>query len=481
MSSSRRPDTSRFLGESWASWSPEDADQSTCIDSDDEVFAGMDFPSSIPSTGPEDSQLVEGSPMQQFHPAQGAQDGPAVSVAGPELIMPSIHEEFTTDGSWVVSRPSAETANSLTSRALQSANPPSRVPPPSARSDEKRGGFALPKKSRFSRITDDLGHRSFTAKSILTGILLLVLAWSIKTVLPPWMTQVSIFPISPGRDMLNPTELPAHYQALLDARTRFGRILSASSVSASELPNLLKRSESSIVDLCDLWTEDMGSKHEVEFECDNAFVAIRQAREGASFLSRGSGSVALDEVDREMSRMKRSFTTSSRNEVEGLVGRILNLFSLHSRQPRQQFSSEAQYRRAETALDIAVSKQLKQVSYILEMLNSFQSRLKSISEIASRLEIEPEFTSCWSHRPDDRKDVSFASLFRNLRCTLEETLLRPFNSGAQGSAYHVSRDLKSGIQTKLARAEEHQRPAVTVANALASQLKGLQTHLKRAV
>ncbi|PGH30425.1 hypothetical protein GX50_06799 [[Emmonsia] crescens] len=474
----------RLLGESWASWSSEDADQSTCIDSDDEIYPEMDFLSSNPSTGPDNAVSFDGSLMQPTHFPQNASS--MVSTPGPELIMPSIHEDYTPDGSWFVARPSTQAANPLGSRGPVSRDPPSRVPTESTRdnNNEKRVDQVVSNKSpSASRITDCLGnHRFHTKPLLLVGILLLIVGYLGKTSFSFITTVSTSIMQQPGPDAFSRVKPPRRYQLILDFHARLGQLLNPSNEAASLLPMLLKDGESEVVDLCGFWADDMGSKHELEFECNNALVVIRQARELIGSLFWRHGSVALDDIDRELARIKILLASSSVNEFDSLGDRIMAALNLHSKRPTsKQAISEAWYRQAETAFELAVSKQVNQISNVHELLNLFHTRLQPISEIVSNSRTEEEATRCGSHYTGGERDTSLASFLKNIRCTVEGslTLLLPFSPKGLRPATYISGAVKQTIREKLRRADEKQQAAAMVANTLVTQLKDLQRDWER--
>ncbi|EEQ89667.1 uncharacterized protein BDCG_04787 [Blastomyces dermatitidis ER-3] len=463
MASSSQSQTFRSLGESWASWSPEDADQLTCIDSDDEIYSEMDFPSSNPSTGPDNSS--------QLQPSHFLQDASIVSSPGPELIMPSIHEEYSPDGSSFVRHPST-----------QAANPPgpgirlTQVPAKSPHNNVTRSIQALPSRRPSSNITDRLGSREYSRKPLLAGILLLCALYLVTTLLSPSMTE-SPSATKSGPETSYRSKLPHRYQLILDSRARLGQLLHPSNEAASLLPVLLKESESEVVELCGLLADDMGSKLELEFECNNALVVIRQARELIESLF-WHGSVALDDIDRELARIKRLLVHSPKNELDSLSDRFMATLNLHFFKrpiPRQPIS-EAWWREAEATFALAVSKQLKQIAYVRELLSLFHTRLQPIGKIVSNPRSEEEATLCGSHSPSGEKVPSLASFLKNVRCAVEGSLalLLPFSPKRRRPANDINGVVKRNIWSKLRHADEKQRTAAIVASTLVSQLRDLQ-------
>ncbi|KAK2777695.1 hypothetical protein FQN53_002077 [Emmonsiellopsis sp. PD_33] len=475
MPPSNQPGNSRFLGESWASWSPEDADQATCIDSDDGIYSEMDFPLSNPSSAPDNTLSFDESPAAGAPPLPAPDASVASDISGPELIMPSIHEDYTPDGSWVVPGPS----NIRLVRRTGPANSVNRTAQRRFEGDEKRQDERRLPRSPSSYLTNELNYRNVPAKSILIGILLLLGLYSIQAALFPSMIPVIIrwpftSPAYSGPEANDSESFPPRYQSILNARSQLELILNNSSDSASGLPGYLKRSESAIVDACAVWTDDMGSKHEIEFECDNALVTIRQAKERSRFLYWRSGSVALDGLDRELGRMHRALGAASVDESDGILGRILTTFNMHSKkQPARPDLSQPQYRRGETAFELALGKQLEQAVSLQEALSSFQTKLQSIHEIASRVDNESGSPDCWRHGYVGDKTNSLSSILRNIKCTLRETLAHSFNSGEPHSAGELHSNLQSVMQ-KLKQADEEQMAAAIVANSLVSKLIELQ-------
>ncbi|EEH50559.1 uncharacterized protein PADG_06638 [Paracoccidioides brasiliensis Pb18] len=472
MASSSQPRVSRLLGESWASWSPEDADQSTCIDSDDEFYSGLDLPSSNPSTVPDNSLSIDSSPMPQFG---FLQDASMISLSGPELVMPSIHQDYSPDGSWVVSHPSPLTSNPPASRytgAASSINPLPIDTPRGHGKQEKQRNHTF---SRSSHVTDDLGRPKLSTKYLLIGILLPFAVYLARVTFLSWATEGTKSATSSESAPFTLEGTPRQLELLMDARARLWQILSNSSISASQIPGLLKGCELAVVELCSLWTDDMGSKHEVEFECDNALIAVLQAKETSRSLYWHSGS-ALDEIDRELSRIKRSLITTTVDESNSLVDLIMEALNMRLNRPAVKSGiSDAQYRQAEAAFELAVSKLLTQANYILETLNSFQSRLQSIAEIISKFNGDQDTSGCWSHHPGGEGGDLFATLIQNIKCTLEESLFLSFGPKLGGRpSVNIGGSLKTTIQSQLSRADQQQQLVVIVVNSLVSQLKQLQ-------
>ncbi|KLJ07277.1 hypothetical protein EMPG_17224 [Blastomyces silverae] len=470
MTSSSQSQTSRSLGESWASWSPEDADQLTCIDSDDEIYAEMDFPSSNPSTGPDNSS--------QLQPSHFLQDASIVSLPGPELIMPSIHEEYTPDGSSFDPHPSSQAANPPGSRE-PAPGPGSRLSQVSAKSphnNETRSDQAPSSRRPSSNIIGRLRSREYSRKPLLAGVLLLCALYLVKTLLSPSMTE-SLSATKSGQEASYRLKPPHRYQLILDSRARLGQLLHPSNEAASLLPALLKDSESEVVELCGLLADDMGSKLELEFECNNALVVIRQARELIESLF-WHGSVALDDIDRELTRIKRLLAHSSMNELDSLSDRFmatLNLYFFKRPIPRQAIS-EAWWREAEATFELAVSKQLEQIGYVRELLGLFHTRLQPIGGIVSNPRSEGEATLCGSHPPSGENEPSLASFLKNMRCAVEGSLalLLPFSPKPRRPTNDINGAVKRNIWSKLRHADEKQRTAAIVASTLFSQLRGLQ-------
>src|SRR5215471_19327046 len=120
--SSRRQLETPFLGESWATWQPEEEDEVTNIETDEDIGSPA-FDSSFESARVRTSSHDgESSQSQRGIP----QDASLASLSGPELIMPSIHEDFSGDSSWVVPHPENQGGVSPMSRKLRFsvANPP---------------------------------------------------------------------------------------------------------------------------------------------------------------------------------------------------------------------------------------------------------------------------------------------------------------------------------------------------------------------
>ncbi|KAK2813794.1 hypothetical protein FQN50_000194 [Emmonsiellopsis sp. PD_5] len=473
MPPSNQPGNPRFLGESWASWSPEDADQATCIDSDDGVYSELDFPLSNPSSGPDNTLSFDESPV--VPPVPASDPSVASDISGPELIMPSIHEDYTQDGSWVVPRPSAIRPEPRTGPANSvNTTPPRRVEGDEKPRDERR----LPR-SPLSYLTDELRYGSVSVKSLLIMISLLFGLYSIEAAFFPYMIPAIIrWPFTStaysGPETKDSESFPPRYQSILNARSRLELILNNSCDSASGLSGYLRRSESAIVDACAVWTDDMGSKYEIEFECDNALVTIRQAKERSRFLSWRSGSVAQDGLDRELGRMHRALSAASVDESDGILGRILTTFNMGpKKRPTRPDLSQDQYRRGETALELALGKQLEQAVSLHETLSSFQTRLQSIHEIASRVDNESGSPDCWGRGYVGDKTYSLSSILRNIKCALRETLAHSFNSGEPQAAGDIHLNLQS-IMQKLKQADEEQMAVAVVANSLVSQLIELQ-------
>ncbi|OJD23812.1 hypothetical protein ACJ73_04835 [Blastomyces percursus] len=470
MTSSSQSQTSRSLGESWASWSPEDADQLTCIDSDDEIYSEMDFPSSNPSTGPDNSS--------QLQPSHFLQDASIVSSPGPELIMPSIHEEFTPDGTSFVTYPSNQAANPPGSGELAPGpgNRFARVSAKSPRNNEVRSDQALSIRRPSSNMTDRLRSCKYSRTPLLAGILLLCALYLVKTLLSPGGMTESLSVTKPGPEASYRTKGPHRYQLILDSRARLGQLLHPSNEAAYLLPTLLKDSESEVVELCGLLADDTGSKLELEFECNNALVVIRQARELIESLF-WHGSVALDDIDRELARIKRLLAHSPMHELDSFSDRfmaILNLYFFKRPIPRQAIS-EAWWREVEATFEHAVSKQLEQIGYVRELLSLFHTRLQPIGEIVSTPRSEEEATLCGSHSPSSEKDPSLASLLKWMRSTVAGSLaLLPFSPKPRRPANGINGAVKRNIWSKLRHADEKQRTAAIVASTLVSQLRDLQ-------
>ncbi|PGG99731.1 hypothetical protein GX51_06184 [Blastomyces parvus] len=471
MASSSQSQTSRSLGESWASWSPEDADQLTCIDSDDETYSEMDFPSSNPSTGPDYSS--------QLQPSHFLQDASMVSLPGPELIMPSIHEEYTLDGSLFGPHPSTQAANPPGSGepAPGPGNPLSQVSAESPGKNEMRSDQVLSSRRSSSNITDRfrLWSREYSRKPLLAGVLLLCALYLVKTLLSPTMTE-SPFATTSGPGAAGRSNPPRRYQLILDSRARLGQLLHPSNEAASLLPTLLKDSESEVVELCGLLVDDMGSKLELEFECNNALVVIRQARELIESLF-WHGSVALDDIDRELARINKILAHSSMNDLEGLSDRFMATLNLHffKRPVPKQAISEAWWREAEATFELAVSKQLEQIRYVRKLLSLFHTRLQPIGEIVSNPRPEEEATLCGSHPRRGEKYPSLASFLQDMRCAVEGSLaLLPFSPKPRRPADNIKPAVTQNILSKLRHADEKQRTAAIIASTLVTQLRDLQ-------
>ncbi|OAX78640.1 hypothetical protein ACJ72_07051 [Emergomyces africanus] len=468
MAASSQPGTTRFLGESWASWSPEDADQSTCIDSDDEIYPEleMDFPSSNPSIGPDNAVSFNSSPMHP--PPNFAQDASLVSIQGPELIMPSIHEDYAEDGSWFFPRPS--------DRAELARNSPSRVPTDSTHDNRKQNDQVLPNETPSPHIKGGLGNHRLSKQPLLVGVLLLFAAYLVKISFSSSITNRASS-MQPASEMLNQAKPPRRYQLILDSRARLGQIFNPSNEAASVLPMLLKDSESEVGDLCSLWAADMGSKHELEFECNNTLVGIRQIRELVGSLLWRLVPATLDDIDRELARIKRLIDHSSVTmEWDSMSDRIMAALHLHLKRPTsKQAISEVWYKQAETAFELAVSKQVNQISYLQELLNLFHTHLQPISDVVSNSRSEEETTRCGSHYLDDEGNTSLASFLKNIRCTVAGSLaLLSFSPEGRRPANYIRGEIKRTFRSKLERADVKQQTAAIAVNTLVTQLREIQ-------
>lgn len=411
--------SSGILGESWATWVPEDVDQDLDGDNDDDKESLLDSDlRSCSFTGAIiDSRPMENSPLSES------------SHMGPELIMPSIHEGVDEHGSWVLPHASVPDDNSPFSRATMSfekrTEQQSKSPPPGV----PRKTRIYPKYSFIKRLTikRTLGH-------VLVGIGLGIACFIMYNIFlrsrTPRSQQILATSVDenttfPDNSYENMAESSPEY----DTETFYSEISKLANNAQREthhISEFFKDSEVAANDLCGiLFREYVGSKYEIEFECQTISLTIRRAKEEFVLLTGRSGSFLTEELAFRINQFRETFENERHPpKHQTAFQRFLNKYISSATRANDSDGILAQRRdRYRHQIEQIVSSQRQRTSTVSSNLEQFEIGLQSIGQILLLAEAHPAANNGYSEPIDNTK--SFFGLVKTLGSLISQKPLKP--------------------------------------------------------
>ncbi|PGH26509.1 hypothetical protein AJ80_01823 [Polytolypa hystricis UAMH7299] len=476
-----QPAGAPHLGASWATWLPEDAEASTYIGSDEELELGSDIPSSDPSNM-EPLSFPSHATRTPSHHSQEPLLQPYMSFSGPELVMPSIHEDNDADGSWLMPRESMPTSYSRVEAVNNTSDHPATEVLAQAGAahagTRSRSRHESLKGKRYNGDYSILRRRMGYGLSIALVIFVLPLLFAQLVLQFPSFCGIPVLSsihhckvtVSRPAEDRQGNHLILRYEPVLRAFSQLENILDRASKSASVIPTLLKSSDMTARDLChDLKQDYIASRHEISFECQSALTSIQEAKERSDGLTRRLNFVIDDGLAPDARRMQKLLAASSSHADEGwgLYRFISRLYPSQSGfSTSRQAMFESQLERCESTLDHVTRSQMDQARRILDLLSEFSGRLQSVEEIILSSDANA------NHEGSDpfRQIISW---FQRVKHTWEQTLAETFDIQPPTSS-DPWQELKLQALEKLRDANERQRGAAAVLNAFVAEVQQFQ-------
>ncbi|KAL1988831.1 hypothetical protein VTN96DRAFT_7715 [Rasamsonia emersonii] len=468
--SSNAAQNSSVLGESWVV--PDLPPGQTRDDGDAECVhnKGSSEPRSYRSDGksPSESQITSTS-----------------STSGPELIMPSISIDMTSDGSWVVPRRRSKQisprdqgmASSASQRdqgcATDRHKTPADTPAPAASGME----FVLHK---ISYLAQRLGQSKVVWMAVNTILLIPMLH---LLILPELLYQFPQLCQLPSASTLYPKTcvvhngtspklagLPASYQHAVKTRIQLQDFLNQTVQALTPLDNPLKLSDREFRQIYNTIRDTYpGARHELDLEFEGAWTALRSASRELDTLRVGLKSISDNLVSQEARRSRDAqnhpgLLQGKSSNDESFWGRFLS-YGSSQRGSEKGTLLASQLSRLEQFLDTAVSRLSSETDSLLTHLATLDDHLESIQQVIMREEEREHGSS------SDARNAIAAFLEPMWSALSERFSFLPSNVLVSRSHDNSSNAALSG---QLRRISAHHHPMASIIGKLDKELKALQ-------
>ncbi|KAL1963914.1 hypothetical protein VTN77DRAFT_7720 [Rasamsonia byssochlamydoides] len=401
----------------------------------------------------------------------------ASSFSGPELIMPSISIDMTSEGSWVVPRKRSKHVSSR-NQAITSASPQNQ-----GRKTDQPQAPADPPSPAATGMEEYLLHKiSYLAQNleqsrviwmVVNAILLISILHLL--ILPELLYQFPQLCQLPSASTLYPKScvlhndtsqkvpgLPANYQNAIRTQIKLQDFLNQTVQALTPLDDPLKHSDGGFREVYNtLRNTYPGARHELDLEFEGAWTALRTASREFDTLKADMKTIVDSLLSQEARRQKQPGKSST---GERFWGRFLSYGSSQTGIEKGTLLA-SQLGRLEQFLDTAVSRLSSTTDSLLTHLAALDDHVESIQQVVIREEERRHGSS-----QDTRNAI--VSLLEPMWFALSEKL--PFLPEAAVPRSNDWSFPNTDLSSQLHRISAHHHLIANIVGKLDKELKALQ-------